>query len=147
MGYKQAYSAYRETSVKTASQGQLIVMLYEEAIRQLTAAKAHFSSDGKIPAAAIEKFNANIVKTQEIITELQVSLNMEQGGSIAQNLMSLYVYFNSELMEANISHNKDKISFVLDMMTQLGDSWRTAAASTAVRPAAPAETPALNIEG
>ena len=47
-------------------------------------------------------------KTQAIITELEVSLDMEKGGEIAKNLMALYVYFNEELMNAGINKNKEK---------------------------------------
>jgi len=146
MGYSQAYSAYRETNVKTASQGKLVVLLYEEAVRQLTAASALFNGNGKIEASHIEKFNANILKAQEIITELEVSLDMEKGGQIAKSLMSLYVYFNSELLNANIHQDKSKIDFVLKMMSQLCDSWRVAAGSTSNAPAAVVPS-ALNIEG
>lgn len=146
MGYQQAYSAYRETNVKTASQGKLIVLLYEEAVRQLTQALKQFDASGTIDAPKIEKFNANVRKVQEIITELQVSLDMEKGGQIADSLMSLYVYFNNELLDANINHTKTKIEFVLNMMSQLLESWRTAANSTSNAPASVVPS-ALNIEG
>jgi flagellar secretion chaperone FliS len=146
MGYNQAYNAYKSTNIRTASQGQLVVLLYEEAVRQLTAASSLFEADDTITAQHLEVLNKCLQKSQAIITELQVSLNMEKGGEIAQNLMSLYVYFNNELMSANISHNKKKIDFVLTMMKQLTDSWRQIANSTANAPAA-AVPNILNIEG
>ena len=146
MGYNQAYNAYKSTNVRTASQGHLVVLLYEETVRQLSAASALFEQDGSVKAPNIEKYNNCLQKAQAIITELQVSLDMEKGGEIAKNLMSLYVYFNNELMDANISHTKKKVDFVLDMMSQLTESWRQAASSTANAPAA-AVTNALNIEG
>ena len=146
MGYNQAYNAYKSTNVRTASQGHLVVLLYEEAVRQLAAAAGFFDPDSKLKAPDIEKFNGCLQKAQAIITELQVSLDMDKGGDIAKNLMSLYVYFNNELMTANISHDKKKVDFVLDMMSQLADSWRQAASSTANASAA-AVTNVLNIEG
>jgi len=146
MGYPKAYSAYRDTNVKTASQGKLIVLLYEGAVRQLSTAASYFNSTGKIDPTHIEKFNACILKTQEIITELQVSLDMDKGGDIAKSLMALYVYFNKELLDANISQDRKKIDFVLNMMNQLCDAWRVAANSTANAPAAEVQS-ALNIEG
>jgi flagellar secretion chaperone FliS len=146
MGYNQAYNAYKSANVRTASQGHLVVLLYEEAVRQLSSASGLFDSDGTIKAASIEKFNKCLQKTEAIITELQVSLNMDKGGEIAKNLMSLYVYFNNELLSANINHDKKKVDFVLDMMRQLTDSWRQAASSTANAPAT-AVTNVLNIEG
>ena len=146
MGYNQAYNAYKSANVRTASQGHLVVLLYEEAVRQLSSASGLFDSDGTVKAVSIEKFNKCLQKTEAIITELQVSLNMDKGGEIAKNLMSLYVYFNNELLSANINHDKKKVDFVLDMMNQLTDSWRQAASSTANAPAA-AVTNVLNIEG
>ncbi|MBD5427223.1 MAG: flagellar export chaperone FliS [Treponema sp.] len=147
MGFQHAYSAYQHTAVKTASQGKLVVMLYEGAIKQLTAAEKCFDLvAGKVPAHEIEKFGNHIMKAQEIIGELQTSLDMEKGGQIAQNLMSLYVYFNHELMEANINKDKSKIDFVHTMLSQLAEAWETAANNTA-NAAAVTARPALNITG
>ena len=72
---------------------------------------------------------------------------MDKGGDISKNLMSLYVYFNSELMDASINHNKKKIDSVRGMMEQLLDSWKTASNSTANTSAVSMQQPALNIEG
>ncbi|MCR5062620.1 MAG: flagellar export chaperone FliS [Spirochaetales bacterium] len=144
--YQNAYSAYQKNNVSTASQGRLVVLLYEGAIKHLNSALALFEDDEKIKPGNIEQFGIHIQKTQAIITELQVSLDMEKGGDIARNLMSLYVFFNEELMNSSINHNKTKILFVHKMMTELVDSWRTVANSAANAPAAKVAN-ALNIEG
>ena len=112
MGYTEAYTAYQKANVTTASQGHLIVLLYEAAVKNMEAAAALIGAEGKIKAGDIERFGILIQKTQSIITELQVSLDMEKGGNISKNLMSLYVFFNSELTDANINHNKEKINSV-----------------------------------
>ena len=146
MMYNQAYNAYKKASVKTASQAELVVLLYEGAVKRLVSASSKFSQDGKLPVANIESFSADVLRAQEIITELQVSLDMEKGGEIARNLMSLYLYFNDQLRSANISKNKEKIDSVLNMLKELTDSWRKAAESS--NGIAPAQSqPALNIEG
>lgn len=144
--YQNAYSAYQKNNVSTASQGRLVVLLYEGAIKHLNAALSLFEPDDKIKPQNIEQFGIHIQKTQAIITELQVSLDMEKGGDISRNLMSLYVFFNEELMNSSINHNKTKIQFVQKMMTELVDSWRTVANSAANAPAAKIAN-ALNIEG
>lgn len=147
MGFQNAYSAYQNTAVKTASQGKLVVLLYEGAIRQLTAAEKCFDpATDKVPAHEIETFGNHIMKAQEIIGELQTSLDMDKGGQIAQNLMSLYVYFNRELMEANISKDRKKLSFVHTMLSQLAEAWETAASNTSNASATTAR-PTLNITG
>jgi len=56
-----------------------------------------------------------------------VSLDMKGGSEIAENLMALYIFFNQELLKANINQDKNKLAFVLEMLTTLRDSWETAA--------------------
>ena len=146
MGYSNAYSAYQKTNINTASQGRLVVLLYEGIIKQLTTALTYIDSKGKITPANIEKYGICIQKAQAIITELQVSLDMEKGGDIARNLMSLYVFFNEELLAANINHDKEKLEFVLKMVKELAESWKQVANSVANAPAANIQN-ALNIQG
>ncbi|MDR1804020.1 MAG: flagellar export chaperone FliS, partial [Treponema sp.] len=100
MAYTNAISSYRETRVKTASQGQLIIMLYDEAVKCLDRALELMvlSIEGKKDPGNIEKISKSIVKAQEIITELTVSLDFDQGGEIAKSLFSLYTWFNKELL-------------------------------------------------
>ena len=92
--YNNAYTAYQRTNINTASRGRLIVLLYEGAVKQLTQAAALFEPDGKLQAKNIEQFGNCIQKAEAIISELEVSLDMEKGGEIAKNLMSLDLYFN-----------------------------------------------------
>lgn len=146
MGYTNAYNAYQRTNVNTASQGRLVVLLYEGAVKQLGTSLTYIEASGKVLPQNIEKFGICIQKAQAIITELQVSLDMEKGGEIARNLMSLYLFFNEELVTATINQDKKKIEFVMNMMSQLADSWRQVANSTANAPAAKIEN-ALNIQG
>ena len=146
MSFQNAYSAYQKTNVNTASQGRLVVLLYEGAIKQLTTALTFIDENDKIKPGDIEKYGICIQKAQAIITELEVSLDMEKGGEIAKNLMSLYVFFNEELVHASISRDKEKINSVLRMLKELAESWKAIANSTANAPAAKVEN-ALNILG
>lgn len=146
MAYNQAYNAYQKTNVTTASQGHLIVLLYEAAVKNLKSALTYIKDDGSIKPAEIEKFSNSIQKTRDIISELEVSLDMEKGGEIAKNLMSLYIFFNSELLEANIKHIKSKIENVMKMLEDLLSAWKTASNSTANAPAQSTRS-VLNIEG
>lgn len=146
MAFMNAYSAFKGTQVKTASQGHLVVLLYQEAVKQLKLADSLFTSEEKILPQKIEDFGKCIVKTQDIINELQVSLDMEKGGQIAQNLMGLYVYFNSELMNANMTKDRKKVQFVLNMMEQLLAAWEQASKTSGAEVQAPAQR-ALNIVG
>jgi len=126
LAYKNASSTYKETKIKTASQGQLIIMLYDEAIRQLTLAieMLELKNTNKKIHDKIEKINKAVMKAEEIITELMVSLDFEQGGDIAKNLFALYSWFNKELLEASISQDIERIKTVKKMFIELYDSWK-----------------------
>ncbi len=148
MAFQSALSTYKETRIKTASQGQLIIMLYGEAVRQLDLALdlLETSNPGKKEPGRIEKISKAVVKTQEIIAELMVSLDFEQGGSIAKNLFSLYTWFNRELMEANINQDKQRISSVRYLIEELRGAWQEIAATNAAE-TANREVVGLNIAG
>ncbi len=133
MAYQNAVSTYKETKIKTAGQGQLIIMLYNTAIRQLDEALFLLQANdtGKRDPGKIEKIGKAVVKTQEIISELMVSLDFEQGGEIAVNLFSLYTWFNRELMEANINQDARRILIVKNHIENLRNAWQEVVSSNA----------------
>jgi flagellar protein FliS len=109
-------------------------MLYNAAVRQLDEALFLLKTNeigGKKEPGKIEKIGKAIVKTQEIISELMVSLDFEQGGDIAVNLFSLYTWFNRELMEANISQDAKRISIVRNNIDDLRNAWQEIVSTTA----------------
>ena len=123
-------TAYRETRIKTASPGQLIVMLYDEAVKQCDIALEIFAKDLKKHPQYIEGAHKALSKVQDIITELTASLNFESGGEIAQNLFALYLYFNRELLSANIDKDDSKLRAIRDMISELRGAWASAVAQT-----------------
>ena len=141
------YSTYREIGVKTASQGKLIVMLYQAAVNNLGEAISMMDDTGKIEACNIEGFGSRVQKAEDIITELEMSLNMDMG-EISQNLMSLYVYFNKVLLESSFKHDKKMLSFVYKELNELKDSWEVIASSNAnTQPQIPVDNAVVNITG
>lgn len=120
-------SAYKETRVKTAGPGQLVVMLYEEAVKQCDRALDLLSPELSKKPSNIEKINAALGKVRDIVTELMASLDFEAGGDIAKDLFSLYVYFNKELMEANMSKDSGRVKAVRVMLDDLRGAWAVAA--------------------
>jgi flagellar protein FliS len=146
LAYKNASLTYKETKIKTASQGQLIIMLYEEAIKQLSMAieMLELKNANQKIHDKIEKINKAVMKAEEIITELMVSLDFDQGGDIAKNLFSLYSWFNKELLEASISQDVKRIKAVKNMFVELHDSWKKIAGTVESENR---ETVGLNIAG
>ena len=119
----QAAAAYKETSVKTASPGSLILMLYTDGIKEINLAISKMRVP-KIPAKDIEAINNHIIKAQEIITELMAALDMDIGGEIAANLLSIYSYFNQQLLTANLKKDYKPLLDVSSMMQELYDVWK-----------------------
>lgn len=113
------YRAYKDTQIRTASQGKLIVMLYDEAIRQVD--NAISGMDGKTDA--VDRVNGALIKAQELITELMASLDFERGGDIAQSLFSLYMFFNQQLVDANIKKDAGPLKEVKAMLLELRSAW------------------------
>ena len=148
MAYSNAVSSYQETRVKTASQGQLIIMLYDEAIKSLERALEllALNVDGKRIPGNIEIISKSILKTQEIITELTVSLDFEQGGEIAKSLFSLYTWFNKELLEANIAQDISRIKPVRNQLFELRSAWAEVVTKTTGKTAGK-EVLGVNIAG
>ena len=132
MAYKNALSTYKEIRINTASQGQLIVMLYSEAVKQLDQALSLLEmNDAKKDPGRIEKVSKAVLKTQEIVSELMVSLDFERGGDVAMNLFSLYTWFNRELMEANINQDARRISTIRNFMEELRGAWQEIVSTSA----------------
>ncbi len=133
--------AYRQTTVKTANQGQIIVMLYDEAVKQLDYAKRLLENRTK----ELDKVNDAIGKAQDILTELTVSLDFEQGGEMAQNLFGLYMFFNNQLTQANIEKNAEQLGTVRGLLGDLRDAWAQVASK--VGNASGSAARGLNISG
>ena len=110
------YDKYKETQIKTASQGKLIIMLYNGAIKFLTQAKEGMEKN------EIEESHNLIVRAQDIIMELLLSLNMN-AGELAGKLYNLYLYMNKRLMEANVYKNIEPIDEIITMLTELKEVW------------------------
>ena len=122
-------SAYRETSVRTASAGKIIVMLYDEAIRQLDTAVTLLDTDTK----ELDRVNNAILKAQDIITELMVSIDFDKGGDIAGKLFGLYRFFNDQLMEANIQKDAAPLKTVRQFLGELREAWAQILGKTQVQ--------------
>jgi flagellar protein FliS len=115
------WKSYQQVATQTAPPGQLVLMLYEGAVRFLERAMAGFDIDD--PAQSNQAINNNIIRAQDIIFELNVTLNLEQGGELAMTLRKLYDYMDRRLMEANLKKCKSTVQEVHGRITVLRDAW------------------------
>ncbi|MBQ4132152.1 MAG: flagellar export chaperone FliS [Desulfovibrionaceae bacterium] len=113
----KAKQAYFQTQVTTTTQGELVVLLYDGAIKYLRLAKE------KIAAKDFAEKGILISKALDIIQELDSSLNMEQGGEISVNLHSLYIFAQRQLLQANLKMDQKLVDEVITMLSSLRDAF------------------------
>lgn len=118
MSMLNPYEQYKQTQVATASQGSLILMLYDAALRQLRI------STESMKNKKVNEANNALIKSQEIIMELNVSLNMD-AGDIALKLRSLYLYIHGRLIEANVHKDVKIVEEVIVLLSGLKEAWDT----------------------
>lgn len=111
-----AYNAYKQNSVTTASPGELTLMLYNGCLKFLGKAKV------AIEQKNIQEKNINLQKSQAIISELMSTLNMDM--PIAKQMLPLYEYMNRRLIEANIKSDTSIIDEVEGLVTEFRDTWK-----------------------
>lgn len=113
-----AFAAYQENSVLTASKGKLLLMLYDGAIKFLKFSKVAIDENN------LGNSNKYLLKSQDIISELRITLDMNY--EVSRSLDALYEYMNYKLIEANLKKNRDIIDEVLNMLIELRDTWEKA---------------------
>ena len=111
-----AYNAYKQNSVTTASPGELTLMLYNGALKFTGQAKK------AIQEKNIEQRNYYIQRVQAIITELMSTLNMDM--DISKQMMPLYEYINRRLTDANIKNDLTILEEVESLVTDFRDTWK-----------------------
>jgi flagellar protein FliS len=115
--YGNGMGAYQQTGVLTADPKRLVLMCYEEAIRNLKIAKAKYiSRDYEEKALAL-------LKAQDIIFALNSALDFEKGGAVASNLHALYNYMMHRLTEADVKRDMEAMDHIVWMLGELKSSW------------------------
>lgn len=122
MSYQRPWNSYRQISAHTASPGQLVLMLYDGAIRFLEKSLSGFDMDD--PVDYNQTINNNLLRAQSIISELSSTLNMDQGGQLAHTLRRLYSYMDDRLTESNLRKTPEGIRDTISRLTVLRDAWQ-----------------------
>ena len=111
------HDQYRKNQISTSSQGRLILMMYEGAIKFTSLA---VDSMAKGDVANQGKY---IQKAHDIVNELSLALDFKKGGDVALRLESLYQFALSQLTLANIKSDKKPLQAVLNILTPLLEAW------------------------
>ncbi len=122
------YQAYHTTSVQTADQATLIVMLYDGAIRFLKKGR------GKIYTGDMEGAHNYLVRSRQIVSELLATLRPEKAGEVGANLKRIYVYAHNRLVEANLRKDPEIVEEVVQILSTLREGWTAMKNKQAAQP-------------
>ena len=108
---------YSHNEIATSSQGRLIIMMYEGAVKFV-----NLAIEG-VDNKDLSKKGIYINKAHDIINELSLALDMKKGGEIAQKLESLYQFILHQLTLANIKSDRKALESILNVLTPLLEAW------------------------
>ena len=114
----QGYQGYKEQGINTMSQGELLLLLYDELVKRLL--RAGLALD----KADYRLFEASVDRSLDIIRYLDDTLDMQY--PISRNLNRLYDYFSFELNRVKAGRNKTELERVRVMVSELRDTFREA---------------------
>ena len=115
------WKSYRQVATQTAPPGQLILMLFDGALRFLEHGLAGFGRAD--PAEANMTIHNNFQRALDIVRELNRSVNLEQGGECAETLRRLYDYFERRIVDSNVRKNPEGVREVVQHLTVMRDAW------------------------
>ncbi|MGE5606483.1 MAG: flagellar export chaperone FliS [Bacteroidota bacterium] len=118
MAVNKAFTAYKAASISNSKPEDLVMMLYTGLVRFIMQAQKAIEADD------IEKAHENITRAQDIISELEASLNMEY--EISHNMMLLYDFLYRRLVDANVKKDQAILGEVLKFAIEFRDTWAQA---------------------
>lgn len=117
---------YRKAQLNTASPGQRVVLMYEGLHKELMKSKNLIVNISK-DITNIEKAHNAISLSEQIILELKLALDMDNGGELAKNLNDLYEFWIVQLSEINMKKDPKALNPIIEMVGELKSTWREAA--------------------
>jgi len=111
------YQTYQQTDVITADPKRLVIMCYEEVIRNLNLAALTY------PTGKYEMKGKAVQKALDIINELRAALDFERGGTIATSLETLYAFMTTHIIKSDQARNVKGFQQVVFMLEQLKSAW------------------------
>lgn len=116
MAVNNPYATYKQSSVETKSAGELTLMLYEGCLKFIKRAEQAIENKN------IEDKNTNLIKAQNIIRELMVTLNTDV--AVSANMMQMYDFIMAKLVEANTGNDVEPLKEAEEFVIDFRDTWR-----------------------
>ena len=115
MSNANPYQKYQEQSINTMTPVERIVLLFDKAVLNMTAAITYI--ENRDPCQA----HNHIVKAEDIVLYLREILNMKY--PISKILFDYYTYIHHQLVMANINKDKELLELIIGMMDEVKSAW------------------------
>jgi len=112
------FEQYKKTSVNTMTKGELLILLFDEAIKKLNQSKLLIEHND------YESANISLEKTRKIFNHLIVTLDDKY--RLSQDLEDMYMFFNSQIIKAASMKSTKYIDEILPMIKELRNTWAEA---------------------
>lgn len=116
---------YQATRISTATKEQLLLITYDIGIKACHAAENAMLAKGN-NAPDYDLANREIIRAQEVVRELMVTLNRDKAGEMGDKLIQLYEYMYQLLIEANMKKEPENLRTVRSMLEELKQTWENA---------------------
>lgn len=115
--YANGYNIYKSNSVTYASKEQLLLMLVEGAVK--------FAKRGRqaIIDKDVKTAHDSFTRTQDIFTELMISLDRTQG-DWTNNLYDIYAFIKDKLVQANMTKKLEVIDEIIPLIEDVNNLWQ-----------------------
>lgn len=118
----QIRNRYAREAVTTASPAQLVVMLYDRLLKDLTMAEEGLGAND------IAASHRALMHAQDIVHELSTSLDTSVWKE-GESLVRIYDWVLEELIAANLEKDATHVQNVREVMEPLRDTWAEVAHS------------------
>lgn len=113
----KAIDQYKNVNANSASPHRLIQLLLETYLTRID------ESIQAIKNNDVNSKNKAINKAISILGGLEESLNMDDGGDIAENLKSIYTYSRNQVMQACVDGNVDHLIETKNLIITIKEAW------------------------
>ena len=119
------YGAVRSAGlVADASPTRLVQIMYEQILSNLETARFCMQRiEGNLPWIEVKNKGVAMRRALRLLSQLDASLNMEQGGEIAQNLRNLYRYLLNRLTQANVLNDPEIVAEAMSLIARIKSGW------------------------
>jgi flagellar protein FliS len=124
-------NSYRQTEIQSRSPLELVVMLYDGALR--------FTADARTAMVRrdIRARQESLSRALAIVSELQSTLDMETGGEVAERLDKLYGFVRDRLMDASARQDLQPLDEARRVLTTLREGWLAISRASATAATSP----------